>query len=267
MLGYPFMVTIKTMKVHHVPLYFVLDISQSMGVTTKDQPTPPIQALQRLTPLLHQLDNDHPSLENLLSISTYTFAEQTLPITRRAKIENFPELSSLRPDGLTYFANMFDRIKADIEEDWQIWEMTRKPHEQSTRPVVYIFTDGRPSDSKEKVDAAFRSLCPIDIYGEPSPKRFAYYPHIQIYAVGDAYVEILRDYTFAGGTVVEPNDDQSVYAQLNEAVLKLVGSIHPMLLMLEKTHLNPSGTIVDLPHESFRQPARKKIDIDKLLGD
>lgn len=130
-----------------LPVYLVLDCSASMT-------GPPIEAVKEgVKMLLHDLGRD-PFSQGVLWISIITFsskAEQVVPLT---EITTVPE-PNLVASGQTELGLALRKLSECIARDVR---SRTEEHRGDFRPVVYLLTDGRPTDAPSAREQAAQEL-------------------------------------------------------------------------------------------------------------
>jgi len=207
----------------------------------------PIEALAGLRKQFSALDIADPEYRHILKISIITFADHPSVIASKIRIDEFPSLEDLRADGATNFSSLFECLRATISDDMGGWKSTRRPDDHTSMPVVIVFTDGMPSDTSERVDSAFRKLCPVDLDNNPDPQEFEWYPQMNFFPVGDARPEILKRYTFNQGQVITTFESgPDVAQQIDSAIARYVSSV-PILKRDLQALTSDDGVIPAVP--------------------
>lgn len=122
--------------VRRLPVYLVLDCSASMS-------GPPIEAVKEGLKMLVRDLSREPWSQGMVWISIITFnstAEQVVPLTEITKLSEPPLVAS----GQTALGLALEKLVECMDR-----EIRRRTEEQrgDYRPVVYLLTDGRPTDT------------------------------------------------------------------------------------------------------------------------
>jgi uncharacterized protein YegL len=128
-----------------LPIYLVLDCSGSMAGE-------PIAAMEMgLKALLGDLRNDPQALETVwLSVITFaSTAQQIIPLT---DLSEFPT-ADLAASGTTALGEAIDLLSQCIEDEVR---KTTPDQKGDWRPMVFLLTDGEPTDEWEKPVERFR---------------------------------------------------------------------------------------------------------------
>lgn len=123
-------------ELRRLPVYLVLDTSSSMM-------GPPIESVKEGVKMLIQELSREPWSKGMVWVSIITFdskAQQIIPLT---EITRFPEVK-LNANGMTALGDAL-RVLADCL-DKDVRKRTSE-HRGDYRPVVYLLTDGYPTDS------------------------------------------------------------------------------------------------------------------------
>lgn len=130
-----------------LPIYLLVDISGSMHGE-------PIEAVKNgLQTLVSALRRDPQALETAyLSVITFeTSAKQIIPLTDLTTFQ----VPSLQAGGCTALGEaldlLCDRVKDEVVK-------TTPERKGDWRPMVFIFTDGQPTDDPKSAIAKFRSM-------------------------------------------------------------------------------------------------------------
>lgn len=119
-----------------LPIYFLVDVSESM-VDHLDDVSKGMQMLQ------DQLSVDPYALETAY-ISLIVFAGKPKVIIPLTEIISFPRLESLPLGGGTSLGSALDCLMNEIDQNVTV---TTESQKGDWKPIVFLFTDGMPTDS------------------------------------------------------------------------------------------------------------------------
>jgi uncharacterized protein YegL len=129
-----------------LPIYLVLDCSGSMAGE-------PIAAMEMgLKALLSDLRNDPQALETVW-LSVITFASTAQQITPLTDVNDFPP-AELVASGTTALGEAIDLLAQCIEQEVR---KTGPDQKGDWRPMVFLLTDGEPTDEWERPVETFRA--------------------------------------------------------------------------------------------------------------
>ncbi|GAA2432502.1 hypothetical protein GCM10010191_53170 [Actinomadura vinacea] len=189
-----------------MPTYVVLDTSKSMAEHES--------LLNRtLGNILNKLFTS-PRFAEFIQLSILTFSAQPNLVLKMTELQNLRHMPTVRCGGSTRFAPMFEMLRARVEHDLP---MLRRQGVTVMRPVVFLLTDGAPSDRPDGAwEAAHKRL--VDPAWKP-------HPHIISYGFGDAVESILRRMStlqtyLATGELADAGEalDEAMSAMLNSMV-------------------------------------------------
>jgi uncharacterized protein YegL len=149
------------------PFYLCLDASASMAGA-------PVDSVNRQLPLLRAAVGEDPAVAEVIRFGIVTFndqAETTLPLSDLSMVETMPPVVA---QGRTSYAAAFDHLRGVIEDDYH---SSRGHGDRWYRPAVIFVSDGRPTDDRERWQAAHSRLT------DPGWKR---HPNILSFGFGDA---------------------------------------------------------------------------------
>jgi len=127
-----------SITIRRLPVYLLVDCSGSMAGE-------PIAAMEMgIRALLSELKNDPQAMETVwLSVITFSStAEQVVPLT---DIEDF-QVPDLEAAGTTALGEAASILAEKLEEEVR---MTTDEQKGDWKPLVYLFTDGEPTDDWE----------------------------------------------------------------------------------------------------------------------
>ncbi|MHB1930041.1 MAG: vWA domain-containing protein, partial [Acidimicrobiales bacterium] len=154
------------------PFYLCLDASSSMAGA-------PVESVNRQLPLLRSAVGEDPAVAEVIRFGVVTFndvAETTLPLSDLSMVEGVPPVVAT---GRTSYAAAFDHLRQTIEDDYHA---SRGRGDRWYRPAVIFVSDGRPTDDRERWQAAHSRLT------DTGWKR---HPNILAFGFGDADPSVL----------------------------------------------------------------------------
>lgn len=132
---------VETNKV--LPLYFLCDVSESMG-WPKEAPKKPIDALNEGLKDLIVGIKEIGDVRDLVRISVISFSSNSRVELPLASIEMETVLPQLTAGGVTNLKSGLELLSNKIAADIKHFIETKQP---TYRPTVFIFTDGVPTNS------------------------------------------------------------------------------------------------------------------------
>ena len=124
-------------ELRRLPVYLVLDCSASMAGA-------PIEAVKEGVKMLVNDLSREPWAQGMVWMSVITFsntAEESIPLT---EITQFPEVN-LVASGMTNMGQALNLLASCINRDVR---MRTSEHRGDYKPVIYLLTDGQPTDSE-----------------------------------------------------------------------------------------------------------------------
>lgn len=157
-------------RVQGLPTYVVLDTSGSMK---------PYENMLNET-LMHIYDtmDTSPQVSEFVHLSVISFNTQPHVVVAMEELDELQNLPVVNCYGKTNFGLMFELVRERIESD--IPAMARKGL-RVLRPVVFLLTDGKPSDEPEWREGL----------EELTDRDWKAHPNIITYGFGEAKEEIL----------------------------------------------------------------------------
>ena len=154
------------------PFYLCLDASASMAGA-------PMDSVNRQLPLLRSSIGEDPAVAEVIRFGVVTFSDAAhtlLPLADLSMVEAVPPVAA---QGRTSYAAAFDHLRGVIEDDYHAG---RAGGDRWYRPAVLLISDGRPTDDRERWQAAHARLV------DPTWKR---HPNILSFGFGDADPAVL----------------------------------------------------------------------------
>jgi len=125
-------------SIHRLPVYLILDISASMYGA-------PIIAVKEGVKLLCNQLLEMPSVRESVWISMITFGTTALECVKLTPLKKFQSVD-LHAGGITSLGAAFDLLEKSIDRDVQV---NLESGKGDWLPLVYLFTDGEPTDDWE----------------------------------------------------------------------------------------------------------------------
>lgn len=163
-------------QVKCLPTYILIDTSYSMTV-----------AQETLNETVEMLCSElilAPNISDFAHVSMISFntdAHVVLGITDIQALQSFPVLEC---GGVTNFAAAFELVRSRIDHDVN---MLRGQGRKVLRPVVFLLTDGQPTDEHGHVTESWRPA-----YHALVDPAWGRHPNVVPFGFGDATVEIIR---------------------------------------------------------------------------
>lgn len=188
-----------------LPAYVVLDTSGSMK---------PYEQLLNSTLLkIYDTLYTSPQLSEFIHLSVISFNTQPHVVTTMTDIDKLETLPTVHCEGLTNVGLVLQVLRSRITDDVRA---LKESGVQVLRPVVFLLTDGAPSD---KPAGAWRT--DLDALRDPAWKPR---PHIITYGFGAASEAMLRSVATVAAYLAE-DDAQSTGDALLEAMSSLLNSL------------------------------------------
>ncbi|MFF4697538.1 vWA domain-containing protein [Streptomyces chattanoogensis] len=189
-----------------LPAYLVLDTSGSME---------PYEALLNKT-LLSIYDTLYvsPQVSEFVHLSVLSFSTMPHVVTPMTDIEELESLPSVTCSGLTNFGPMFHLLRGRIESDLL---MLRDAGSQVVRPVVFLLTDGIPTDEPD--DAWLAD------YQELRDPAWKPRPQFITYGFGQASEAVLKRISTAAAYLAEDASEEATAAALTGALTSMLNSL------------------------------------------
>jgi uncharacterized protein YegL len=187
-----------------MPTYLILDISQSMS----EHQTVLNDMLSEILVTLYK----NPRISEFVHLSIITFNAQphvVLKMTELSKLRRRPELNCR---GTTNFAPMFELLRDRIDIDVPL--LQTKGY-SVLRPVVFLLTDGAPSD---------RDNAWIKPHSVLIDKEWPRHPRVIGFGFGEAVEEILRKMAPFRTYMADPGQGTNTQA-LSEAMSGMLNTM------------------------------------------
>lgn len=217
-----------------LPTYLVVDASSSMR--------PHERILNETLAHVHESIRDQPRVSEFAHVSLIVFSTQAQLIIEMADLEGVPQMPQIRCYGRTDYGTAFDllRSRIDIDVDDLISQGMAV-----LRPVVFLLTDGLPSDSGWA--SSFRQL---------ADRQWRRHPHVITYGFGEANPDVLSKITTVVGFIAEPGTDHrsALTDALDNMLNSLVASSEQGEWVFDNAvhgyqRVNPSPDLLSVPRE------------------
>jgi uncharacterized protein YegL len=195
-------------KVKGLPTYLVLDTSGSM--------TPHERMLNNTLMDIYDTIDTSPQVAEFIHLSVISFNTQPHVVTAMEDLDDVQSLPTVSCGGMTNFGLMFELVRGRIEAD--VRAMASKGL-KVLRPVVFLLTDGVPSDPDWQ-----------DQLAELTDRSWKTHPNIITYGFGDAREDVLGRIANIAAYAAEKGADNR--AALSEALTSMLSS----LVASAKTH-------------------------------
>lgn len=189
-------------KVKGLPTYLVLDTSGSMD--------PYEQLLNDTLMQIYDTIDTSPQVSEFIHLSVISFNTQPHVVMGMEDLDDVQSLPTVSCGGMTNFGLMFELIRNRIEAD--VRAMASKGL-RVLRPVVFILTDGIPSD-----DPSWQ-----DQLAELTDRSWKAYPNIITYGFGNAREDVLGRIANIAAFAAEKGADNR--AALAEALTSMLNSL------------------------------------------
>ncbi len=174
-----------------LPVYVVLDTSSSM----KDFE----DLLNDTLESIHQTIVTSPQVQEFVHLSVLSFNSQAHVVTAMMDIDSIQSLPVVNCSGRTNFGPMLRLVRARIESD--VPELGGRGI-GVLRPLVFILTDGAPTDEKDFPDDHWQDY--LDELIDPHWKP---HPNIITYGFGHARESVLKRLSTVAAFVAEQGGD------------------------------------------------------------
>ncbi|MFF7330166.1 hypothetical protein [Streptomyces sp. NPDC008150] len=192
-------------KARGLPTYLVLDTSTSM------------KGFEKLLndTLLHIYDTlfTRPEISEFIHLSVISFNTAAHVVTPMTDIEQLQNLPTVTCSGATNFLPMAQLVRDQIDHDVETLSASSVA---VLRPVVFLLTDGAPTD--RPVGTWMNG---VDLLQDPGWKR---HPHIVTYGFGSASEQVLSKLATVAAYLAE-GDMASTGEALSAALASLLNSL------------------------------------------
>ncbi len=181
-------------KVKCLPTYILIDTSSSMK--------PSQDTLNETVESLYDELIMRPSISDFACISIITFSTDAHVVLGMTDIQQLTALPQLECAGVTNFNRAFQVVRSCIDRDV---DQLNAAGRAVLRPVVFVLTDGQPTDDTGHITQAWRQ--DYDRLVDPSWRR---HPNIVPFGFGGATVDVLKDMaTIDGGAFLARDSTNS----------------------------------------------------------
>lgn len=186
-----------------LPVYAVLDTSGSMGRFE--------ELLNETLESIYEVIDTTPQVREFIHLSVVSFNTQPHVVTNMTEFDDVTILPTVSCAGTTNFAPLFRKLRDCIESD--VPALSARGI-KVLRPVVFLLTDGIPTDSDEQWTRSLDAL--LDPSWRPRP-------NIISYGFGEAQAEVLGRVSTVAAYIAEPGQDNA--GALSEALTSLLNSM------------------------------------------
>jgi uncharacterized protein YegL len=183
-------------KVKCLPTYILIDTSTSMQ---------PVQ--ETLNETLESLFNElimTPAISDFANVSIITFNTDAHLILGITDIQQLTALPVLECDGVTNFGRAFSLVRECIDRDV---EQLNSSGRQVLRPVVFVLTDGQPTDENGYFTDQWRAD-----YDRLVDRSWRRHPNVVPFGFGDATVGVIKEMATVDGAAFLAKDPDNADA-------------------------------------------------------
>lgn len=162
--------------VNCLPVYVLIDVSSSMK-KFEDQ-------LNESIVSIYEELIDNPRISDFAQVSIVTFATEPDIILPMTELHNLTALPRATCYGLTMLDKALRLLRAQIDTDVDALKASGR---KVLRPVIFLLTDGFPSDDKGNASTAWESD-----YDQLTDPGYQYHPNIVPFGYGQATWDFLR---------------------------------------------------------------------------
>jgi uncharacterized protein YegL len=202
-----------------LPAYLVLDTSYSMK---------PFVGLLNATLIdIYDTLYNNPVVKEFVHLSVISFNTKAFVVTPMTDIDELESLPTVTCDGATNLGPMFELLRARITEDVR---MLSDNGIKVLRPVVFLLTDGEPTDTPA---GSWRQE--LDLLRDPNWKQR---PNVLAYGFGDAHEAVLKQIANVACYLAEGDareNSEAVSAALTSLLNSLVASAKTQQLQIPES--------------------------------
>ena len=209
-----------TTAVKCLPTYILLDTSSSME--------PAQDTLNQTVESLYDELSLNPSICDFVHASIVTFSDDAHVVLGMTDIQELTALPVIKCAGVTNFNRAFQVLRSCIDRDVDHLNAGR----EVLRPVVFVLTDGQPTDERGYKTEAWRSD-----YARLVDRGWRRRPNVVPFGFGAATREVIRDMATIDGAAFlakDPDNADSLKRIFATLLSTLVASAHSNELRLPK---------------------------------
>ena len=165
--------TIEDNRTLVLAFYVVVDVSQSMNFGGA------LESANEIMPKVADAIDASPMLADIVRFGAMDFSDDARVVLRLGDLRNVPMLPKFTTRGRTSYAAAFRLLREEIERNVT---QLRNDNFRVYRPVVFMITDGEPTDDDEELR---------DAYAKLTDPEFKARPNILMFGVGSATKEAL----------------------------------------------------------------------------
>jgi len=217
-----------------LPTYLVVDASESM--------VPHQDTLNQTLAHVHESIRDHPRVSEFAHVSLIVFSTEPHLVIEMANLEDVPVMPEVRCSGITNYGAVFDLLRQRIDID--VDELNGLGM-AVLRPVVFLLTDGLPSD--QYWESSFARL---------ADHQWKRHPHVITYGFGQADQMVLSKVTTVVGFIAQPGTDHrsALVEALGSMLSSLVASSERGRVVFNKSvpgyrPVEPDQDLLSVPRE------------------
>ena len=186
-----------------MPAYLVLDTSGSMAEYEA--------LLNKTLASIYETLYRSPQVSEFVHLSVVSFDTEPYVVVPMMDIESLNGLPTVQCGGLTNYGPMFRMMRERIDEDLAAF---RSQGYQVVRPVIFLLTDGIPSDDDWEKDFA-------DLRDDSWKPR----PHTITYGFGEASEQVLLQVSTAAAYLAEEGSQADTAKALTGALTSMLNSL------------------------------------------
>ncbi|SNY65269.1 vWA domain-containing protein [Paractinoplanes atraurantiacus] len=158
--------------------YVMVDVSQSMSYGGA------LESANEIMPKVADAIDASPMLADIVRFGAMDFSDDARVVLRLGDLRNVPMIPKFTTRGRTSYAAAFRLLRQEIERDVV---QLRQDNFRVYRPVVFMITDGEPTDEDGELEAAYKEL---------TDPGFKARPNILVFGVGTATKEALDPWVY-----------------------------------------------------------------------